>query len=309
MRKLAGALVLIWLLSGCIGTDVVDDPVVGESLEIFPDRIALLIGNSTMATATYYDQFGIAKEVDLEWNAEPAAIATVDQNGVVTGVAPGQAQLFVIYQGLIDSVRIAVVVDENAAASVDLSSANTSLDIGETALLTAVVKNIDDETITSSTLTWHSSNESVLTVSSDGVALAISSGAAAVYAMADGVFSNEIHFMVGGGIRMGTFVSANGYQASGTAILNNTSGDLILMFNENFMTSFALGTFIYLSNNNTSGTTIRAQGIELGEITANGSHMFNVTQKFPTATLEQYQYVIVLCKPATLVFGYAELNP
>jgi hypothetical protein len=74
------------------------------------------------------------------------------------------------------------------------------------------------------------------------------------------------------------------------------------------MTDFALGTFIYLANNNSSGTAIRNEGIELGEIKTNGSHTFNVTQNFPNATLSQFEYVIVLCKPASIPFGFAQLD-
>lgn len=106
----------------------------------------------------------------------------------------------------------------------------------------------------------------------------------------------------------GTFVSANGYKASGMAVLEDDNGDIILSFSDDFMASFALGTFIYLANNNSSGTSIRSNGIELDEIKKNGSHTFNVTQKFPGTTISQYKYVIVLCKPASIVFGYAEMN-
>lgn len=295
------------LLGGCIGTDLVDDPIIGDRLEIFPQRIALLIGNSTTAVANYSDVYGVEKDVSISWSTQPTSIASVDGNGKVTGVAPGQALLIASFGELKDTVRIAVVLDENAAASVDISATKTSLVSGESLTLSAIVKNIDDQPITTSTIQWFSSNEAVATVNADGLLMALSNGVVTVYAIVDGVFSNEIEIIVGG-IRSGTFMSANGYNASGMGTLKLENGALILSLNENFMTSFALGTFIYLANNNTSGTAIRNEGVELGEITTNGAHTFNVSQKFPNVTLSQYQYVIVLCKPASIPFGYAQLN-
>ncbi len=307
MRNWVLAICIAYSLGSCIGTDLVDAPVVGESLVIMPDRIALLIGNDQEATATYYNPFGVVEEVEITWKTEPTNIATVDVNGKVTAVSPGQAMLFAMHGELMASVRIAVVLDENSAASVDISAEKTSLANGESMVLSALVKNIDEQPITTSTVMWQSSDETVITVASDGTATAVGNGIAKLFAIVDGVYSNEIEVIVGG-IRTGTFVPANGYNASGTATLKLENQELILEFSDDFMTSFALGTFIYLSNNNVSGTAIRSEGIELGEINSNGTHTFNVTQSFPNVTLSQYQYVVILCKPASIPFGYAIFN-
>ncbi|MGE0588916.1 MAG: Ig-like domain-containing protein [Cyclobacteriaceae bacterium] len=307
MRILLPLLLVAIFLGSCIGTDEVDDPVVAEKIEIVPDRIALLVGTSTTASATFFNTFGIAETVALEWEVVPSNIASVDPSGLITALSPGQAKLFVKHQGVADSVRIAVVIDENAAASVDISAAKTSLALSETISLSAVVKNIDDMEITTSTIEWKSSDEDVITIDTNGQATGVGNGLAKVFAIVDGVFSNEIEMMVGAA-RIATFVSANGYDASGTAELVEVNGDLVLMLNEDFMTDFALGTFIYMANSNSSGTSIKSNGIELGEITTNGSHMFNITEKFPDVTPIQFRYVIVLCKPASVVFGYADFN-
>lgn len=307
MRILLSLLLAAIFLGSCIGTDEVDDPIVAARVEIVPDRIALLVGTTTTASASYFNTFGIAETVALEWEVLPSNIASVNQSGLITALAPGQAKLFVKHQGVADSVRIAVVIDESAAASVDISTNKTSLALNETVALSAVVKNIDDIVITTSTIEWKSSDENIITIDSDGKATGIGNGMAKVFAIVDGVFSNEIEMMVGA-VRIATFVSANGYDASGTAELVVVNEDLVLMLNEDFMTDFALGTFIYMANSNSSGTTIKSNGIELGEIKTGGSHMFNITEKFPSVTPTQFRYVIVLCKPASVVFGYADFN-
>ena len=294
-------------LAGCIGTDVVDAPIVEERFEIYPDRIALLIDNSTVATASYFNEFGVLEETTVSWSTEPSNIASVNADGKVTGISPGQAQLFATFEEFVDSVRISVVLNENAAASVDISVSKTSLNIGESLPITYIIKNINDEPITTSTIQWQSSNESVVTIMADGTLSAVGNGTATVVGIADGVYSNEIKFTVSGTL-MGTFVPQGGYLASGTATLKTESGNLILEFSSDFTTSFALGTYIYLANSIISGPAVQSGGIELGQISMNGMHSWNVTQLFPGTTASQYQYVVILCKPANLLFGYAQLQ-
>ena len=53
---------------------------------------------------------------------------------------------------------------------------------------------------------------------------------------------------------MGNFVIIGGYEASGSTILKIENGNLILKLLPNFKTSFALGTYIYLSNTIANGS-------------------------------------------------------
>ncbi|MEP2671619.1 MAG: Ig-like domain-containing protein [Cyclobacteriaceae bacterium] len=295
-------------LGGCIGTDLVDDPIVDGQLEIAPDRMALLAGNSKMANATYFNTFGIEESVPVAWSTSPESVAAVNVNGLVTAKAQGQAFLFAAYSITRDSIRVTVVEDDTQVAYVDIVATKTALSVGESTTMTVTAKNINNGAVAGGGVQWFTSDEAIVTIDGSGIATAQASGVANVYATIDGVFSNEIEITVGGGKRMGTFQSANGYEATGMVTMEIISGDLILKFSDDFMTDFALGTFIYLANNHTSGTAIRNEGIELGEITTNGSHTFNVSENFPNTTLSQFEYVIVLCKPASIPFGFAQLN-
>lgn len=299
---------LFFLLGGCIGTDLVDDPTVAGQLEIQPERMALLVGSSEMADAIYLNTFGIKESVPISWSTKPTAIASVDSNGSVKAKAPGQALLYAAYSITTDSIRVTVVQDENQVAYVDISTPNTSLSIGEFMVALTIARNINKAEIPIEMVEWFSTDELVVAIDETGTITGLGNGVASIYAKVNGVYSNEIELIVGGGKRIGTFQSANGYKASGMVALENINGELILQLSDSFMTDFALGTFIYLANNNMSGTSIRNEGIELGEITTNGSHTFNVTENFPNTTLSQFQYVIVLCKPASIPFGFAQLN-
>ncbi len=110
--------------------------------------------------------------------------------------------------------------------------------------------------------------------------------------------------------RQGTLRGQGGYTATGTVtLLRNEAGDMILSTSADFEVSFALGTFLYLSNSQ-DGRATANDGLEIADVSnpPTGAQSFNVSQLAPDATLTTYQYVIVLCKPARLTFGSAELN-
>lgn len=110
--------------------------------------------------------------------------------------------------------------------------------------------------------------------------------------------------------RSGTLQGRGGYAAAGTVTLSqNDEGDLVLRTSDDFAVTLALGTFLYLSNSELGNETA-ANGLEVADVSENlsGARTFNVTQRDASVALDTYQYVIVLCKPARITFGAAELN-
>ena len=105
------------------------------------------------------------------------------------------------------------------------------------------------------------------------------------------------------GVRTGTFQSAGGYSTVGSVTVEESGGKLIVKLSSNFQASVALGTFIYLANS-TSGGNVKSAGLDLGPWSS-GANQFDV----PGVPLNQYKFVVVLCKPAGLTFGFAELKP
>ena len=171
-----------------------------------------------------------------------------------------------------------------------------------------IVKNINNELISGKIISWQSNNELVLSINSAGVVTANTNGTASVVAVVDGVISNPVNFNVGNTSRMGAFTKSGGYEASGGCTLSLENNKLILKLESDFKTSFALGTFIYLSNTNTNASTVKSAGLEVGQISVNGMHSFDITAINSSVKLGDYKYVIILCKPATVIFGYAELK-
>lgn len=110
--------------------------------------------------------------------------------------------------------------------------------------------------------------------------------------------------------RQGTLEGRGGYDAAGTVTLSqDDNGDILLTTSDDFTVTLALGTFLYLSNSE-SGSATAAEGLEVADVSDRlvGAQTFNVTQLAPDVDLSTYRYVIVLCKPARITFGLAELN-
>lgn len=308
--------VIIFLLLNfsCVGVDVLDDPIdllKGNTIAFLNaenNMLALRTGDLFDVEAVYFDQYGIQRDYTLSWQSENESIATVD-NGKVEGKAAGTTTIIVTYLNASKALQLTVVADASAVASVTIEPPlSTSLSLLEEVQLTASVRNIDGELLEDRVLEWFTENQAIATVSSTGLVKALTNGVVEIHAKVEGVKSNSIIFTIGSSnVRQGSFVPAGGYQARGTATLSNIDGQLILKLSDDFQTSFALGTFIYLANS-TTGSQVKAGGFEVAQITTNGAKTFNISNLNPSITIDQYKYVIILCKPASVTFGYAEMN-
>ena len=307
MKPLFSFLFLALLLPACTGTDRLDDPTVGQRIDVTSQQVALQPGQNAQLAASYYDQYGIARQVALSWTSSNPQVASVDPGGLVLATGPGQAVVKASFGEFMGpSVNVNVIADENGVASVTVAAPRTSLNVGDVIPLTASVQNIQGETLTGKAIEWFSENAAILQVDAQGRATALTGGVAAVHAKVNGVKSNSVDLTVGAD-RAGSFVPAGGYAASGTAMLRTVNGQVFLDLGSNFRTSFALGTYIYLANSTNAGT-VRSSGLEVAQITENGAKTFNITALSRSAGLFDYRYVVILCKPATVTFGYADLN-
>lgn len=307
MKPLLAFLFLALLLPACTGTDRVDDPTVGQRIDVTSRQVALQPGQNAQLAARYYDPYGIGREVALSWTSSDPQVASVDQGGLVLATGPGQAVVRASFGEFMGPpVNVNVIADENGVASVTVAAPRASLDVGDVISLTAAVQNIRGEALTGKSIEWFSENAAILRVDANGQATALAGGVAAVHAKVNGVKSNSVDLTVGAD-RAGQFVPAGGYAASGTAMLRTENGQVILDLGSNFRASFALGTYIYLANSTNAGT-VRSAGLEVAQIRENGAHTFNISALIGSVGPFDYRYVVILCKPATVTFGYADLN-
>ncbi|MFZ5973266.1 MAG: Ig-like domain-containing protein [Bacteroidota bacterium] len=294
-------------LAGCIGTDFVDDPIVGEQITVSHTQVALMVGETLQLTATYSDPYGIPREVALIWTSAAPQVALVDPTGKISALLPGQSVVqpsFGTFLGPL--IQVVVVSDPDQVATVTIAAPTTSLNPGEKTQLTVTVTNIEGQLLEGKMVEWFSENDNLLTLTQTGEVTALAAGVAGVHAKVEGVKSNSLTFTIGLA-RSGMFQEAGGYDAEGMATLRISNGELILELSADFKTSFALGTFIYLANS-TNGGAVRSGGFEVAQISTNGAKTFNISQINPSVGLFDYRYVIILCKPASVTFGFADLE-
>jgi len=307
--KSIGYLILLTFIASCIGTDLLDDPIVGEKITISTTTLALLSNEKIQATADYFDKFGIKKNIPLQWQSSNPSVAEVSASGLISGKAPGQTLIQPYLENLLGpQIQVTVVGDPTVVATVEVKSPpSTTLSLGAKIQLEIIIKNINGGVISGKTVEWFSENSSILKISTNGLVEAVGAGIAGIHAKVNGIKSNIIDFNVLAFLRTGNFTMAGGYVAKGSASLAQVGNTITLNLSTDFDTDFALGTFIYLANS-TNGATVRSSGLDLGQIFKDGAATFSVTSIKPTITLNEYRYVIILCKPASVTFGFADLK-
>lgn len=295
------------LLQACIGTDMVDDPIIGERIETPFSQVSLLVDSTAQVSAIYYDQVGIVQDFQLAWISANEAIATIDTEGKITGISPGQTVVKASLNAAVSpDILVTVVSTVDEVGQVIISSASgNQVASGASITLQIEVLTVVGVPVAGADISWVSSNNEIVAVDSNGVVTSVNNGSAQVWAVANGVQSNTLNINSGNTERNGTFSNANGYETSGTAkLFYDNNGALMLELSSDFQTDFALGTFVYLSNS-TSGSATASGGLEIAGITTGGYKLFNVSTVDQSVNIDTYNRVIILCKPASITFGQA----
>jgi hypothetical protein len=320
-------LIVIAILAciSCIGVDYKDDTIRPAKLSVLASskliilddagniatkgstaQLALLAREKATITFEYLNKYGVEeKDKSPTWISSKPTVASVTGNEV-NALAKGMTLLSATIDGATVTINLNVVGSVDDVASVIVAPpATTALQIGQTVQLSAIAKSMGGNDVSSSkTFKWFTENPSIVSVSVSGLVTAIANGDAEVHSKVDSVKSNSIKFSVGGtNVRTGTFQGSGSYSAKGTVTVSEASGKLNISVSADYQASVALGTYLYLANS-TSGGNVKSAGVNLGQWSS-GAKTFDVAG----AKLNDYKYVVVLCQPAGITFGYAELKP
>lgn len=214
-KRIFGALIAIlccMVFVDCGGTGNAQRSAGGVQLSqisITPVNPAVPNGTSVqlIATGTYSDGSRQVLTGSVTWQSSDAEIATVTNQGNVTGMSVGVAQVNATYEGVSGSTS--VNVSAAALVGVTVSPTSSNVPIGESEQLTATGKFSDGTTqdITQS-VTWNSSAPGIVTASSTGVAIALASGSATISATSGSV-TGSASVTVGPAALVGITVSPN----------------------------------------------------------------------------------------------------
>ena len=153
-------------------------------VEVYPTALRLKKDNYTVKSSKrvkigYTVLPSNATDKSLTWSSSNKKIATVNENGVVTGVKGGKVTITAkTVNGIKTSCTVTVV---QAPTKVKLSASSLSLYEGASRTLKAVVlpKNVPNKNVK-----WSSSNAKVASVNKNGVVKAVSVGTAVITAKA-----------------------------------------------------------------------------------------------------------------------------
>lgn len=153
------------------GTVAVND------ISVDPTTATVTEGQNTDLTATVTP--GNASNGNVTWSSSNTSFATVDSNGVVTGVSAGTATITVTTQDGNRSATSTVTVQTATVSVTGVSVSPTSATVteGQNTDLTATVS---PENASNSNVTWSSSNTSLATVNSNGMVTGVSPGNATI---------------------------------------------------------------------------------------------------------------------------------
>src|SRR5206468_1118086 len=123
----------------------------------------------------------------MSWSSSNLAVATVDGSGLVSGLAAGSATITATTGGQSGTAAMTVTAPTVVpVASVAVSPSSATLQVGQTAPITATPKDASGNALSGRTSTWLSSNTAAATVGSSGLVTAKAAGAATIAATSEG---------------------------------------------------------------------------------------------------------------------------
>jgi eukaryotic-like serine/threonine-protein kinase len=157
-------------------------PVVG-AVQIVEAPSALAEGQTAALRVRVLDQQGGVLRRQARWSSSDSGVAHIGIDGVVRALAPGRATLTADVDGR--TARVAVTVTP-IVGEVVVTPSGVALQRGDAHVLSAEVRARDGSRLADRPVTWRSSDEGVVVVSSVGRVTAVGVGAVIVSATSEG---------------------------------------------------------------------------------------------------------------------------
>jgi uncharacterized protein YjdB len=153
--------------------------VTPTGITVSQNTFSMVVGSIDTLTASVSPSNATVKTVD--WKSTNTSVVKVDQMGIVTGIAPGNASIIATTKdGNLSATCLVTVIIPTTG--ITLSKTSLSLGIGSTAALSA---NLVPSNATNNSIIWESSNTDVATVNSSGTVTGIANGSVNITASID----------------------------------------------------------------------------------------------------------------------------
>lgn len=206
-------------------------------------------------------------------------------------------------------------IDDRVDPKINISNPLLTLKIEDSYPFQADYFNYVGEKIENPSVSWSSSDPSILEISESGLATAISFGSATITAslvtteeeltitsqdlvtVSTATLTESIEFV-------GTVVSTSSYQLGGSYVLKVLDNDVLrLSLGDDYVASTSLpGLYIYLGNNPNS----IANAYEVAAVTVfEGAHFYDLPESIG---LYDYNYILYWCKPFGVKVGEGQIQ-
>ncbi|MFP5355624.1 MAG: Ig-like domain-containing protein, partial [Gemmatimonadota bacterium] len=182
--RILAAVVPAVVLAACGGSESSGPPKVA-SIGVTALATQLEIGQTAQLTASPRDSKGnplTGKTVT--WTSSAAAVASVDNAGIVSGVTAGTATISAAADGVTGSIAITVVPIPVSGVYID--NRTPSVRQGGTAQLTAVAQDALGRVLADRTINWSSATPAIASVSQTGLVTGLSAGTTYIRALVEG---------------------------------------------------------------------------------------------------------------------------
>ncbi len=257
------------MVLGCSSSSTSVDPATPvASVSLTLPSATLLTGQTQQAEATPRDANGAAlPDRTVTWQSSNPLVASVDGNGMIAAVAPGIDVITATSEGVAAQGTLTVMpVPAIPVASVSVTPASPSLQVGATVQLTAVTRDANGNVLTGRAIGWTSTNTGIASVNSSGLVSAVSAGSANVIASSEGRTATTTVTVTAIPVASVTVSPpTSNLQPGGTVQLSAVTRDA-----NNYILS---GRVVTWASGSTAIATVTASGL----VTAVGSGTTNIT--------------------------------
>jgi len=146
----------------------------------------IVTGQTTTFSAVTKDASGnVLTGRTVTWGSSTPGVATVDANGVVTGVSQGTATITATSGTASAAATVTVTLVPVASITVTPTT-DTLASFGDSVVYSAVLKDASGNVLNGRTIVWTSSNDTIATVRASGLVTAVHAGTATITATSGG---------------------------------------------------------------------------------------------------------------------------
>jgi len=191
--RMLGSLLLLVPLGGCCGEFFRGSNDIVAPATISPVNAGIQPGATQQFSATGTFGDGSTGDVtsQVAWISSNSAIATINSTGLATGIAYGTVTISGNCQCYITTTNFSVGSQTATITSVAVTPASAAIAIGNTQQFVATAVNSNGtRSVITSAASWTSSDSTIATVSSGGLATGVTAGTVTITAGSGGVLGS-----------------------------------------------------------------------------------------------------------------------